>query len=85
MQIQIRFFDGATSTQTVNVSADDFVFLAVDQFPAVLSRPGPAAFSLVVSASTPIVAGFTHYDLNFNGGWGTLAAPIGLTNPLSTI
>ncbi len=83
--IQILFFDGATASQTVNVGSDNFVFLAVDQFPAVLSRPGPAAFSLVVSAATPIVAGFTHYDLNFHGGWGTLAAPIGLTNPLATI
>jgi hypothetical protein len=83
--IDILFFDGATATQTVNIAADDFAFLAVDQFPSVLSRPGPAAFSLVVSAATPIVVGFTHYDLNFNGGWGTLGAPIGLTNPLSTI
>lgn len=85
VSIEILFFDGATATQTVTIAADDFEFIAVDQFPAVLSRPGPAAFSLVVSASTPIVVGFTHYDLNFNGGWGTLAAPIGLTNPLSTI
>jgi len=85
VQIQILFFDGATAVETVNISSDDFAFIAVDQFVSVLSRPGPAAFSLVVSASTPIVVGFTHYDLNFNGGWGTLGAPIGLTNPLSMI
>jgi len=85
VDIDILFFDGATATQTITIGADDFAFIAVDQFPAVLSRTGAAAFSLVISAATPIVVAFTHYDLNFNGGWGTLAAPIGLTNPLSTI
>lgn len=85
VSIRILFFDGATATTTVNVGADDFAFIAIDQLPAILSRPGPAAFSLVISSSTPFVASFTHYDLNFNGGWGTIAAPIGLLTPLASI
>ena len=83
--VRILFFDGATSTSTFNVGPDDFAFVAIDQLPAILSRPGPAAFSLVVSSNVPFVATFTHYDLNFNGGWGTIAAPIGLLTSLASI
>lgn len=83
--VRVLFFDGATSTSTFNVGPDNFAFVAIDQLPAVLSRPGPAAFSLVISSNVPFVASFTHYDLNFNGGWGTIAAPIGLLTSLATV
>ena len=52
---------------------------------AILNRPGLAFFSVRVDAISPVVTYFTHYDLFLNGGWATLGAPIGLTNPVSSI
>ncbi|MCC6322489.1 MAG: hypothetical protein IT438_13750 [Phycisphaerales bacterium] len=79
------FTDGTSSTVTVNAAAGDFAFVQIDQQQAILSRGQPTAFSLVASASTPIVASLSHYDLFLNGGWSTLGATVGLTVPLNTI
>ena len=59
--------------------------MQIDQQPAIIGRPSPTAFSLVLTGATPFVAGMTHYDLFLNGGWSAIGAPIGLTNPLSTL
>lgn len=52
---------------------------------AVLGRPGLNYFSVVVSAPTPIVANFTHYDLFLQGGWTNSGAALGPVNQISTI
>ncbi len=80
------YADGSTpATATYHVNANTFTFVQIDQQPAILGRPGPTAFSLVLAGATPFVAGMTHYDLFLNGGWSAIGAPIGLTNPLSTL
>lgn len=83
--INFLFNDGTTATRNVNVAGRDFAFIAIHEAPEVLSRGGPQFFSLSITAPVPFVGGFNHYDLFLGGGWGTLLAPVGLTNPLSTI
>jgi hypothetical protein len=80
------YADGSTPvTTTYHVGAGTFTFVSIDQQPAIIGRTSPTAFSLILSSSTPIVAGMTHYDLFLNGGWSAVGAPIGLTNPLTTL
>jgi hypothetical protein len=83
--VKFLFTDGTTSTINVNVNAGSFQFVQIDQQQAILSKLIPTAFSLQVSASSPIVASLTHYDLFLNGGWTAVGATVGLTNPLSSI
>ncbi len=83
---RILFADGSpTATTTFRVNAGSYAFVSIDQLPAILGRPGPTAFSLVLDSATPFVASMTHYDLFLNGGWSAVGSPIGLTTPLSTI
>ena len=34
---------------------------------------------------SPVIASLVHYDLYLDGGWGTLAAPVGLAVPLEAL
>lgn len=85
VNVRFVFVDGTSSDLVVNVAARDFGFVQIDQATQVLSRGRITAFSLDITAQTPIVASLTHYDLFLNGGWSTIGSPIGLTVPISTI
>lgn len=85
VNIRFVFVDGTSADLIVNVAARDFSFVQIDQATQVLSRGRITAFSLDITAQTPIVASLTHYDLFLNGGWSTIGSPIGLTVPVSTI
>ncbi len=80
------FNDGSAPVNaTFRIEGSTFKFVQIDQQSAILSRPSTTPFSLVLTSATPIVAGLTHYDLINAGGWSAIGAPIGLTNPLSTL
>lgn len=52
---------------------------------AILGRPGLNYFSVYVSAPTPVVANFSHYDLYLQGGWTNSGAALGPLVPISSI
>lgn len=84
--IRFLFNDGSVSDPvTRRVAAGRYDVIRIDQQAAILNRPGLAFFSVRVDAISPVVTYFTHYDLFLNGGWATLGAPVGLTNPVSSI
>ncbi|MGE3107220.1 MAG: hypothetical protein AB7G11_02975 [Phycisphaerales bacterium] len=84
--VRFLFNDGSVSAPiTRRVTAGRYDVIRIDQQAAILNRPGLAFFSIRVDAIAPVVTYFTHYDLFLNGGWATLGAPVGLTNPVSTI
>jgi hypothetical protein len=76
---------GVLDTLTLDVAAGGFSFIRVDQMPGVLAQTAPVAFSIRIDAGAPVIASFMHYDLYLDGGWGTLAAPLGLMTPLDLI
>jgi len=83
--ITFLFTDGTTDSDTFTLDAEGGLTIAIDQHEAIVRRGGPTAFSLRVDSQTPILASFVHYDLYLGGGWGTLAAPVGLTVPVAAI
>jgi len=86
VQIRFLFNDGTVSEPILRrVTAGRYDVIRVDQQDAVINHNGLAFFSIRVDSASPIVSYFTHYDLFLNGGWAASGAPVGLTNPLSTI
>lgn len=76
---------GVLDSLTVSVAARGFSFVRVDQMPGVLAQTSPVAFSIRIDGAAPVVASFMHYDLFLDGGWGTLAAPLGLPTALGSL
>ena len=85
VSIRFLFTNGTSASIVQHVNANTFAFVRIDQQAAILGLGSPTAFSMQVTSATPIVASLTHYDLVLDGGWSALGAPIGLTNPLSSI
>ena len=83
--ITFLFTDGTTDSDTFTLDAEGGLTIAIDQHEAIVRRDGPTAFSLRIDSQTPILASLVHYDLYLNGGWGSLAAPVGLTVPVAAI
>lgn len=83
--ISFLFTDGTTATDTRTLGAGEGLTIKIDEHEAIVRRGGPTAFSLRVDAATPILASFVHYDMFLHGGWGTLAAPVGLTVPVAAM
>ncbi|MFG0243685.1 MAG: hypothetical protein ACF8R9_12940 [Phycisphaerales bacterium JB054] len=81
IEITFLFTDGTSAAATVRLGAEGARTIAIDEHEILVRRGGPTAFSLRVESSLPIAASFSHYDLFLQGGWGTLAAPMGLTVP----
>lgn len=83
--ISFMFTDGSSDTATISLAGGEATAIRIDQHDIIVRRGEPTAFSLDIESTSPIIASFTHYDLYLNGGWGTLAAPIGLTVPLDAL
>ncbi len=83
--ITLLFNTGDQSTTVVNVGGKDFASLDIHSLQSVIGTDTLKFFSIQLSAARPFVATMTHYDLFLGGGWGTIGAPLGLTNLLSTI
>ncbi len=83
--ISFMFTDGSSDTATISLAGGEATAIRIDQHDIIVRRGEPTAFSLDIGSTSPIIASFTHYDLYLNGGWGTLAAPIGLTVPLDAL
>lgn len=86
VSVRILFTNGESALITVNVGANGFRALQLDQTAALLNDPNrTATFSIVTSSTSPFAVNFSHYDLTFGGGWATGGAPYGLFNPISAI
>lgn len=84
--IELLFTDGTSSSINLSLDARGFGEVRLHERPEILNRPDPLSFfSINITAPTPVTAGFVHYDLFLDGGFGNLGSPLGLTNPLSTI
>ncbi len=83
--ISFMFTDGSSDTATLSLSGGEATDIRIDQHDIIVRRGEPTAFSIRVESDSPIITSFSHYDLYLNGGWGTLAAPIGLTVPLDAL
>lgn len=83
--ITFLFTDGSSDRTTFRLAGGDAETLAVDELEAIVRRGGPTAFSIRVDSATPVITTFSHYDLYLNGGWGSLAAPLGLTIPVEAL
>jgi hypothetical protein len=79
------FNDGSTAPATFHVNPGTFAFVQIDQQAPIIGHNGLAFFSLLLDSASPYIASMTHYDLFLNGGWSALGAPLGLTNPLSSV
>lgn len=85
IQITFLFTDGSSSSTTLRLGADAARTVAIDEHEILVRRGGPTAFSIRIDSPLPIAASFSHYDLFLQGGWGTLAAPMGLTVPAGAV
>ncbi len=85
VSVFIYFSDGTQTSTVVNVGANDYADLRLDQFAGIIDRGGLNFFSVEARAASPFVASFTHYDLFLGGGWTTKGAPIGLPTNLTLI
>lgn len=86
VSVRILFTNGESTVITVNIEANDFASLALDQSLALLNDPDfTSTFSIVTTSQSPFAVSFTHYDLSFGGGWATNGAAYGLYNPISAI
>jgi hypothetical protein len=83
--LDFQFSTGEFSSHTFTVGAKDFSLIKLHELPAILNHRVQNFFSIEASAAQPFVAKLTHYDLFLAGGWGTKGAPLGLTNPVSSI
>jgi hypothetical protein len=83
--ITFLFTDGTTEASSLRLDGDSGLALAIDEHEAIVRRDRGTAFSIRVDSSSPIVAAFSHYDLYLQGGWGSLAAPLGLTVPVEAL
>lgn len=83
--VTLLFNTGQQSTVNINVAARGFAAVDIHTLQAVVGTPSLKFFSIQATAQRPFVASMTHYDLFLGGGWGSNGAPLGLTNPLSTI
>ncbi|VAX40786.1 hypothetical protein MNBD_PLANCTO03-35 [hydrothermal vent metagenome] len=83
--ISFMFTDGSSDTATLTLAGGSGTAIRIDQHDIIVRRGEPTAFSIAIESNSPIIASFSHYDLYLNGGWGTLAAPIGLTVPLNAL
>jgi len=84
--VRILFTNGESTIITVNIDANNFANLALDQSQALLSDPNrTSTFSIVTTSASPFAVSFSHYDLTFGGGWATSGAAYGLYNPISAI
>lgn len=83
--LNFSFNDGATSSYTFSVAPKSFATVPLHQLPAILNHAVFNYFSINAVAARPFNVSMTHYDLVLAGGWGTKGAPLGLTNPISTI
>lgn len=83
--VTLLFNTGQQSSTVVNISGKGFASLDVHTLQSVVGTATLKFFSIQVTAARPFVASMLHYDLFLGGGWGTNGAPLGLTNPLSTI
>lgn len=85
VNVFIYFSDGTQASTLVNVAANDFAELRLDQFAGIVDRGGLNYFSVEARSSSPFIASFTHYDLFLGGGWTTKGSPIGLPSDLTLI
>jgi hypothetical protein len=88
IDITLRFhFNTSEMTEhTFTVGAKDFARIPLHALDAIVGRGIVInRYSVEASSSMPFVAKLSHYDLVLNGGWGSKGAPLGLTNPVSTI
>lgn len=83
--ITFLFTDGTSEASTLRLARGDATVIAVDEHEAIVRRQAPTAFSIRVESSAPVITDFTHYDLYLQGGWGSLAAPLGLTVPIEAL
>jgi len=83
--LNFRFNNGVTTSYNFVVGAKNFATVALHTLPAILNHAGLSWYSIDAVALRPFAASMNHYDLVLGGGWGTKGAPLGLTNPLSTI
>ena len=70
---------------TVELDGFGFGSLNLHELDVILDRGGLQFFSIEVSAGSSFVVEMTHYDLFLGGGWSTGGAPLGFTNPLSSM
>ncbi len=85
IRVTFLFTDGSTETATVALQANSARTIAIDEHRIITRRDTPTAFSLRIDSPLPIAVSFSHYDLFLQGGWGTLAAPLGLTVPADAV
>lgn len=83
--VTFLFSNGTQRSITTNVAANSFASVDVHTLNAVLEGGGLKFFSIQASAVRPFVASLVHSDLFLGGIWGSVGAPLGLTNSLSTI
>jgi hypothetical protein len=88
VDIQLRFvFNvGTESSYSFSVSPGNYARVDLHQLAAILNHAVFNYFSIeAFSLTTPFSVTMTHYDLVLGGGWGTGGAPLGLTNPISSL
>jgi hypothetical protein len=73
------------ATHSFIIGPKDFATVALHTLPAILNHAVFNWFSVKAEADRPFSAMMNHYDLVLSGGWGTKGAPLGITNPISTI
>lgn len=81
VRVTFLFTDGTRESATVRLGAGTARTVAIDEHQVIVRRGEPTAFSIRVDSPLPVAASFSHYDLYLRGGWGTLAAPLGLSVP----
>ncbi|MEL7474317.1 MAG: hypothetical protein AAGK04_13445, partial [Planctomycetota bacterium] len=86
VEVELLFFnDPNPTTVTVSLNGGGFGELVLHELPEIVDRGGLVAYSIQVSASRPFVVSLEHYDLFLLGGWQTLGAPVGLSNPIASV
>lgn len=87
IDVVIRYYhpSGAQPWHMVTIPADAYQRINVHDDIDDWAWDEPAFSIRVSSLDGPFVTSFVHYDLFLDGGWATLGAPLGLSNPLELL